>query len=488
MSEDSGVRLLEVIEVPWWQTAFARLWKIIAVQAVFWILLLYFYPKSTQVQAFFFWNRWARKFFGLGYVDLCLTWIPLLRSRLLSPFKDELLADARVDEKTLNDYFEDIQVQEGERMAPLSDTVPEVVGQIVLEGESGLGKSMFLRRLAKNAQHPLAYLPADSCDQGVFEIIQLRLKGKASDPQFLRSVIWSGGLRVIVDGLNEVTVETREKIRRFLDDFPKAHVLLATQPMLWKKPPKARVLRVLKLSDDRILSFLDSRYPSVARPSALSEAEYKRRCHTYIENVLGNAQSEEDRSGSRLVLSNPMDLGIAAEILASGDYPTLRSLQEQQFRRADIEFRDTHAGQRFPLAEFSEHVYQQLLSNQATLDSDRFFEAIQVLVKHKMALVQYDRDASGKQTQKWVFRHDKIRDYFLVQAFGAQQDQRVLQNIDDSRFRGVYLMLAAKLPLSQAKELRDALVDRAAETKDHYLSDAVVEVLKTRKAIPARLN
>lgn len=481
LSEDNGTMLMTVLETPWWHVAFARFWKVIAVQVLFWILLLYFYPKSTGVQAFFFWNRWARKFFGLGYVDLCLTWIPFLRSRLLSPFKEELLADAQVGDKSLNDYFEDIQVQEGEKTLRLGDAIPVVDGQIVLEGESGLGKSTFLRRLAKNAPHPLAYLPAENCDRGVFELIQLKLKGKASDEQFLKSVIWSGGLRVIVDGLNEVTVETREKIRRFVDDFPKAHVLLATQPMLWKRPPKARILRLLKLDDARILSFLTSRYPTVAGPGALSETDYGKKCRDYIEDVLGPSQSEEDRIGSRLVLSNPMDLGAAAGILVVAERPTLRNLQEQQFQRVNREFRDLHPGQTFPLVSFSESVYQKLHLNDVTLDANQFFEAIQVLLKHRMALVQHDRDSSGKETEKWIFRHDKIRDYFLVIAFNAQPDQRLRQHIDDPRFRGVYLMLSAQLRLDQAKQLRDALVDRAAETKDHYLSDAVVEILKTRK-------
>jgi hypothetical protein len=68
-----------------------------------------------------------------------------------------------------------------------------------------------------------------------------------------------------------------------------------------------------------------------------------------------------------------------------------------------------------------------------------------------------------------------------VQAFHAQADERILKYIDDPRFRGVYLMLASQMPLGQARDLRDALVDRAAETKDHHLSDAVVEVLKMRK-------
>lgn len=115
MSEESGAALRGLVEIPWWQTALSKFWKIIAVQLVFWVLLLYFYPTSTQVQAFFFWNRWARKFFGLGYVDLCLTWIPFLRNRLLAPFRQELLADANLQDQNLKDYFEDIEVQDGEK-------------------------------------------------------------------------------------------------------------------------------------------------------------------------------------------------------------------------------------------------------------------------------------------------------------------------------------------------------------------------------------
>ena len=66
----------------------------------------------------------------------------------------------------------------------------------------------------------------------------------------------------------------------------------------------------------------------------------------------------------------------------------------------------------------------------------------------------------------------------------------ISKHIDDLRFRGVYLMLASHLPFDQARDLRVALVDRAAETKDHYLSDSVVHVLRTRKPLyqpPARV-
>jgi hypothetical protein len=47
-------------------------------------------------------------------------------------------------------------------------------------------------------------------------------------------------------------------------------------------------------------------------------------------------------------------------------------------------------------------------------------------------------------------------------------------------------MLASQLPFEQARDLKDALVDRAAVTKDHHLSDAVVELLRTRKPAAAQ--
>jgi HEAT repeat protein len=485
MSTDNAAALRGLIEVPLWQTILQKFWKIIAIQIILWIALLYFYPTSTQVQAFFFWNRLARKFFGLGYVDFCLTWIPFLRNRLLAPFRDELIADAQLSDENLNDYFEDIQVRHGENCYPIAEAIPEVLGQIVLEGESGLGKSIFLRRLVNKSVRATSYFPADNCDRGVFESIQSKLKGKAGDENFLRSIIWSGGLSIVIDGLNEVTVETREKIRRFVDDFPKANVLLATQPLLWKRPPKAKVYRLLPLTDDRIQDFLESRYPTFTPPVALTENDYKNRCREYLQNVLGDTQSEEDRSAARLVLSNPMDLTTAAQILVSGETPTLKNLQKQQFDAVDHDFRDTHPGQQFPLRQFSESVYQRLLLDEITLDSSQFFEPIQALLAHKMALTQNEVDADGKPIREWVFRHDKIRDFFLVQAFEFQQDERILKHMDDPRFRGVYLMLASQLPLGQANELRDALVDRAAETKDHHLSDAVVEVLKSRRTATA---
>ena len=76
-----------------------------------------------------------------------------------------------------------------------------------------------------------------------------------------------------------------------------------------------------------------------------------------------------------------------------------------------------------------------------------------------------------------------VREFFLMHAFLADQEDRVLRHLDDPCFRGVYIMLASALPLEEAKALKYVIVDHAADSKDHHLSDAVVQVLKTRRSV-----
>ena len=56
----------------WWVKRLSYYW---IVHALFWLLLIFVYPHSRQVQAIFFWNKWVRKFAGLFYVGPLLTWV-----------------------------------------------------------------------------------------------------------------------------------------------------------------------------------------------------------------------------------------------------------------------------------------------------------------------------------------------------------------------------------------------------------------------------
>jgi hypothetical protein len=178
-----------------------------------------------------------------------------------------------------------------------------------------------------------------------------------------------------------------------------------------------------------------------------------------------------------------MDLTTAAQLIAGGSKPSVRDLQEQQFRQMEIRYRQIHAANEFPLRRFVESVYQAQLKDEPALDATAFFDEIQAMVQFKMALERHGQDSAGAPTRQWIFRHDKTRDFFLMHAFLADQEDRVLRHLDDPRFRGVYIMLASALPLEEARALKDAIVDHAADSKDHHLSDAVVQVLKTRRSV-----
>ena len=111
----------------------------------FWLLLIFVYPFSRPVQTVFFWNKWVRRLFGVGYVGLTLKWIPPLRQRLFAPFRDSLLTQRALDEFNPNKYFTDSLVQFQSRgntvTQPLTMALPSLSGTVVLEGDSGLGKT-----------------------------------------------------------------------------------------------------------------------------------------------------------------------------------------------------------------------------------------------------------------------------------------------------------------------------------------------------------
>lgn len=101
----------------------------------------------------FFWNPWVRRILGVGYVGFLLAWIPFFRRKLFEPFKPSLLADAGLDNFNPQTYFPESQVKvpSAEKPQAITQVLPSITGQIVLEGDSGLGKSMFLRHLVKTS-------------------------------------------------------------------------------------------------------------------------------------------------------------------------------------------------------------------------------------------------------------------------------------------------------------------------------------------------
>ena len=472
----------------------------------FWLLLIFAYPKSPQIQAIFFWNPWVRKIFGLGYVSFCLTWIPFLRHRLFEPFQTSLLMDARLQDFNPEAYFLDAQVERenqassepGSRLA-IAQAIPQIKGQIILEGKSGLGKSMFLRYLLtsvttnKGSGRIAVYLPATKCDAGVIEAIKEKLHGEEiKDSRFLESLIYSGAIDICIDGLNEASANTRAKITQFVERYFKGNILMTMQPLgqTWKPPANAKIFIMQPLQLNQITAYLLSRQPFLPKTASVQGAAYEQACHTFLANSWGApAQlSIAEQEKAQIVLSNPLELSLAALLIANnrlGNSLDLRNLRAQQYKAMAEDYRATW-NREFPMQSFADAVYQLWLDEKTclTLPAADFANEVVCMAdeKFRMAVSRRWQDHQGDR-QEWSFRHDKIAEFFIAQTFrdGSEAAQsRVAKHLGDSSFSGVYLLLATLLPLPTAYQLREDLIQYAAKTGDHTVSDAYVQLLPPR--------
>ena len=466
-----------------------NIWTTILTHAAFWLSLVFAYPKSPQIQAIFFWNPWVRNILGFGYVSFLLTWIPFLRRKLFAPFRFSLLADAGLNHFHPDAYFSESNVRElgaGDEQ-PILQVIPEIKGQVILEGDSGLGKTMFLRHLLQQSKRIVVYLPATKCAEGVIEAIQKKLHGdEIKDTKFLQSLIYSGAIDICIDGLNEVNPDTRAKITQFVESHFKGNILMTTQPLEWLPPSTAKTYIMQPLQSAQIERYLRSRQPLLPKAAPVQGTAYEQACRTFLGTMLSDQTplSPEELKTARTILSNPMELTLAAWMLAGGVQPDLFNLRQQQYGQMAEEYRRTW-NQDFPLKQFSEAVYQQWLVDQKALPADKFYNELLCMEdeKFRMVVSRQWKDAKGDAKKEWYFRHDKIAEFFLVQTFlgkGTDAEVRLLDHIGDSRFRGVYFLLATLMDLEAAKDLREKLIQYAADTKDHTVSDTFVQLFRSR--------
>lgn len=476
-----------------WKWFFATR-NIIITHIIFWLALILAYPKFSQVQAIFFWNPWIRRILGMGYVGCLLTWVPFLRRKLFEPFKPSLLADARLMNFDVHGYFPQSRVVETRPLiletlqsnvsTSITKAIPSINGQIVLIGDSGNGKSMFLRHLVKTSKQIVVYLPATKCEKGVIEAIQDKLHGQLKDTDFLKSLIYSGALDICIDGLNEVSADIRAQIKQFIETYFRGNIILATQPLEWEPPSTAKIYRLQPLMTQQIEEFLISRQYYLPANAQIRGIDYEKACKDYLKQALDSKQTNEELTAVKRVLSNPMDLTLVALMISAGESPQLFRLQEQQYKLMAAEF-VREWGHEFPLKKFSEAVYQMRLNNEEALPSTEFYQELESMEneKYKMVFSRQWKENNGESKQEWYFRHDKIMDFFLLQNFLGDDDEsetRLINHIGDSRFRGVYFLLATFLPKDASLQLREKLIQYAADTKDHTVSDTFVQLLRTR--------
>ena len=455
----------------------------------FWIALIFLYPRFAFVQAIFFWNPYVRKFFGLGYVGLALTWVPFLRAKLFEPFKPSLLADANLENFNSQTYFPRSHVKRNiqPESIPIQNAIPELKGQLVLEGESGLGKSMFLKYLVATSRRIVVFLPAKKCEGGVMEAIRAKLHGQAEDADFLRNLVYSGAIDICIDGLNEVTPDTRAKISSFVERYFKGNIILTTQPIEWQPPATAtaNVYSLQPLEPQQIEEFLISRQAILPADAPVSGMEYAQTCQNYLAQVEFTTQTEDEKIAVRRMLSNPMELTVVAQMLANRETPDLLNLQQQQYDLMAADYKRKHLRE-FPLDSFSEMVYQMRLNDATNIEAEKWSHELPCLKRFKMVLHRKFTDTAGKVKEEWYFRHDKIAEFFIVQTFLEKGSDRPEKHIGDPRFRGVYFLLATLLPFSEAMELREMALQYAASTQDYTLIGPIVQLVRSRRAFASR--
>jgi hypothetical protein len=241
----------------------------------FWLILVLIYPYSVTVQTWIFWNPVVRKALGLGYAGLLLARIPCLRRYLFRPFRDSLVQVAEQDAFDDSSYYEWTRVElanptakgRGKKHLAVKWFTP-LRGQWVLQGASGLGKTMLLRRICRAHRGVPVFLKANDCNGGVITAVQDRLAGRLRDERFLRTLVHAGAIDILIDGLNEAAPDVRTRITKDLEENFRGRFLLTTQPLSgWTPPRTARLATLLPLEDDEVGDFLKTQW------SRLSDAE-----------------------------------------------------------------------------------------------------------------------------------------------------------------------------------------------------------------------
>ncbi len=259
---------------------------------------------------------------------------------------------------------------------------------------------------------------------------------------------------------------------------------MTTQPLEWTPPSTAKTYYLQPLKPNQIQQFLVSRQPRLPEDAKVQGSDYEDACTDYLTTTLNPQQPKEELEAAQRILSNPMDLTLISLMLSQGKTPDLFNLQEQQYNQMAEEFLKEWRYE-FPLKKFSQAVYQMRLNDEKALPAEDFYQELLSLEdeKYKMAVSRQWTDSEGKGKKEWYFRHDKIMDFFLVQNFLGDSDAaeaRLIDHMHDPRFRGVYFLLATLLPLAAAQQLREQLIQYAADTKDHTVSDTFVQIFRSR--------
>jgi HEAT repeat protein len=457
--------------------------------ALLWTAFLAVFPYSARVRSAYLFNEKARGWLSLGALPVIMILLPFLRRRMLLPFRDELLAEAYLALLKDDEFYPGLRVRDRDgNIRPIGEAIPDIRGKLLLTGESGLGKSTYLRILASRTRGTIAYLSARSCDKGVEAAIVERVSGFESS-DFFKGLIYSGDLAIVIDGLNEVTADVRAQIIAFVNGAGRANLVVATQPIEGiggDRSPLTRAAHyeLLPLAREDIAKFLKSRPQRDNPTSAVRGEDYDRAVDRLLGKVLDRRlQSRAEREAEQvlqegraaeLILSNPMDLTYGSELIAMGQTPQPSQFIAQTFRIACARYRATH-DRDFPILDFARRAVALRREDRNWLKADEFPNEQGVLTEFRLIVPRAMSETADKQVMVMRFRHEKVMDVLSKRAFDVDEELQV-ELVDDPRFRGVYLLFAQVADRALARRIRDRLVSRAAKTGDNGLSNEFVRL------------
>ena len=486
----------------WTKALTAGLWglHILGLQMLLWIGLVLLYPRSRIVQTWFFWNPRVRRLLGFFYVGPLLLVVPFLRHRLFRPFRDELVADANLGQFDVDHYFDGSKVREwiddnrvGRESQPLTQAIPSIRGQIILEGASGLGKTERLKYLlSRHSGRLVVYLPAFRCaealaESGASEVVmratQLRLEGIARDVTFLRSLLHAGALDIAIDGLNEVNAEIRLAITQFMEANPKANIMVTTQSVGWRPPRVAstRHFMLQPLTEDESGEFLRTREPMLPEEAPVRGDAFHEAAAKFLEKTVQEAVDEADLESRMVVLSNPMDLTLVAEFIARGSVPDLHELVQQQHELMAARYEEEEL-MAFPLERVARTAYEMRL-----VDTNRLQQqpaVLECMSRFRLLLRRESRVTLGKQ--EWLFRHDKIWEFYILRHLVTESLEVIESLIGKEPFANVLIELAGALDVQMARRLAEKILAEAQRTQNHALATSYVQRLWGRSDLPQR--
>ncbi|NJL11483.1 MAG: hypothetical protein HC908_18795 [Calothrix sp. SM1_7_51] len=264
-----------------------------------------------------------------------------------------------------------------------------------------MGKSMFLRYDAKKSHRIVVFLPAFKCEKGVSEAIQAKLHGQAQDENFLRSLVYSGAIDIYIDGINEVSAETRAKICEFVEKNFRGNVIITTQPLEWIAPSTAKTYKLQPLTRLQIEQFLSERAARLGNEAKIKGDDYKKACKNYLVKILDNQLPSDELDASLRILSNPMDLSLVSTMISQSEHPDLFNLQQQQYNLMSAEYQREWKHD-FPLKKFSMRIYQLRCNDETALPSDEFNKEIMSMEdeKYKMVVRREWSDINSNKTAK----------------------------------------------------------------------------------------